>query len=1029
MAIFPHSNLETQAHELDIVANISTAIASILELDQLLETVSDLTKEKFGLYHAHIYLLDDAGEYLVLSGGAGEAGRLMKARGHRIALDREHSLVARSAREREGVIVNDVQHEPDFLPNALLPDTHAEMAIPLIAGDTLFGVLDVQANYVDRFTAMDVQIKTTLGNQIAVAIQNARAFEKIRKQQAEIQEAAKQIHDIRYALDESAIVAITDQTGTIQYVNDRFCAISKYAREELIGQDHRIINSGYHSKEFIRNLWRTIANGKTWRGELCNRAKDGSIYWVDTTIVPLANNEGKPRQYIAIRYEITDRKRIEEETYKRAQEMDMVAAISTSIASIFDLDQLLETISNLTKEKFGLYHAHIYLLDEAGEYLVLSGGAGEAGRTMKARGHRISINHEHSLVARCARDHEGVIANDVQQAPDFLPNALLPNTRAEMAIPMVVADRLVGVLDVQADYVGRFTPIDVQIKTTLGNQIAVAVQNAHAFRTIHKQQAALQETTKQVADFRYALDESAIVAITDQTGKIVYANDRFCTISKYSREELIGQDHRIINSSHHPKEFIRDLWHTIANGQVWHGELRNRAKDGTHYWVDTTIVPLLNDEGKPRQYIAIRYEITDRKRIEDETRKRAQEMGMVAAISTTIATIFDLDKLLQAVADVTKESFGLYHAHVYLLDDAGEYLVLSGGAGEAGRAMKERGHKIALNHEHSLVARCAREREGVIVNDVRQAPDFLPNALLPDTRAEMAIPLIISDKVIGVLDVQADYVGRFTPIDVQIKTTLGNQIAVAVQNVRSYQTQVEMVDQLRTVDRVKSEFLASMSHELRTPLNSIIGFSRMMLDGADGEISEEVEEDITTIHHSGQHLLSLINDILDIAKIEAGFMELDQGAVDFLDVAEEVQHMTSILFKDKPVAFHLDIEPDLPTLYADHVRVRQILNNLVSNAIKFTDQGEICISAGINDEQSILVVVKDTGMGIPLSQQESIFERFHQADNSSSRKAGGTGLGLTITRHLVELHGGAINVRSEVGKGSEFYFTLPILGA
>jgi PAS domain S-box-containing protein len=251
----------------------------------------------------------------------------------------------------------------------------------------------------------------------------------------------KELDDYKYALDESAIVAITDPKGIIIHANDNFCTISKYSREELIGMDHRIINSSFHPKEFIRELWVTIASGKIWKGELKNRAKDGTVYWVDTTIVPFLNPDGKPYQYVAIRSDITQRK--------------------------------------------------------------------------------------------------------------------------------------------------------------------------------HSEQSLLK-SLKEVSDYKFALDESSIVAITDQKGIINFVNENFCNISKYSREELIGKDHRIINSGFHSKEFIRDLWVTIAGGKIWKGELKNRAKDGTYYWVDTTIVPFLNELGKPFQYVAIRADITLRKKAEED---------------------------------------------------------------------------------------------------------------------------------------------------------------------------------------------------------------------------------------------------------------------------------------------------------------------------------------------------------------------------------------------------------------------------
>jgi PAS domain S-box-containing protein len=283
----------------------------------------------------------------------------------------------------------------------------------------------------------------------------------------QLSQSIKEVKDYKFALDEANIVAITDQKGIIKYVNDNFCKISKYTNDELIGQDHRIINSGYHSKEFIKNIWATIAHGKIWKGELKNKAKDGTIYWVDTTIVPFLDNNGKPYQYVAIRADITERKRSE--------------------IHLIELNESLELKSN------------------------------ELARS----------NAELEQYAR-----------------------------------------------------------------------------------------QLSQSIKEVKDYKFALDEANIVAITDQKGIIKYVNDNFCRISKYASNELIGQDHRIINSGYHPKEFIKELWTTIAHGKIWKGELKNKAKDDSIYWVDTTIVPFLDDKGKPYQYVAIRADITERKRSE-----------------------------------------------------------------------------------------------------------------------------------------------------------------------------------------------------------------------------------------------------------------------------------------------------------------------------------------------------------------------------------------------------------------------------
>ena len=257
----------------------------------------------------------------------------------------------------------------------------------------------------------------------------------------------KELADQKFALDQHAIVAVTDVQGTITYVNDKFCAISQYSKDELIGQNHRILNSGHHPREFFEQMYHTIANGKVWHGEITNRAKNGSIYWVDTTIVPFIGDDGKPQQYVAIRADISERKRAEQ-----------------------------------------------------------------------------------------------------------------------------------------------------TVKETLArNEVAL----------------------KELADQKFALDQHAIVATTDVQGNITYVNDKFCAISQYSRPELVGQNHRILSSGCHPPAFFRQLYQTIANGQVWRGEICNRAKDGSLYWVATTIVPFLGVDGKPRQYMAIRTDITERRRTEE----------------------------------------------------------------------------------------------------------------------------------------------------------------------------------------------------------------------------------------------------------------------------------------------------------------------------------------------------------------------------------------------------------------------------
>jgi PAS domain S-box-containing protein len=385
-----------------------------------------------------------------------------------------------------------------------------------------------------------------------------RAVEVLRESLAAREQALKELADQKFALDQHAIVATTDVQGTITYVNDKFCDISKYSRDELVGQNHRILNSGHHPKEFFREMYHAIANGQVWRGEICNRAKDSSIYWVDTTVVPLRDTEGKPRQYMAIRAEITERKRAEDALREQKYALDQHAIVATT-----DVQGTITYVN----DKFCAISR--YSRDE-----------------LLGQNHRILNSGHHPK--EFFREMYHAIANGQVWRGEIC-------NRAKDSSIYWVDTTIVPLLD--------------------------AAGKPRQYMAIRAESTERKRSEEALREQKYALDQHAIVATTDVQGTITYVNDKFCAISKYPQEELIGQNHRILNSGHHPKEFFREMYHAIANGQVWRGEICNRAKDGSIYWVDTTIVPLLDAAGKPRQYMAIRAEITERK-VAEEMRER-----------------------------------------------------------------------------------------------------------------------------------------------------------------------------------------------------------------------------------------------------------------------------------------------------------------------------------------------------------------------------------------------------------------------
>lgn len=415
-------------------------------------------------------------------------------------------------------------------------------------------------------------------------------------------------------------------------------------------------------------------------------------------------------------------------------------------------------------------------------------------------------------------------------------------------------------------------------------------------------------------------------------------------------------------------------------------------------------------------------------RLADELQKRAAELQTVARLSTTASAALNPDELLQSVVDMTKDRFGLYHAHIYLANDAWNTLLLAAGAGELGRKLVEKQDAIPYDAEKSLVARAARERKTVIVNDARAEPGFLPNPLLPDTRSEMAVPMIVGEQMIGVFDVQSERAHRFSEEDANIYSTLTAQVSVALQNARLYAEQAATVAQLRELDRLKSSFLANMSHELRTPLNSILGFADVILEGLDGPLTDTMDNDLRLIQKNGQHLLNLINDVLDMAKIEAGRMNLNPERFLVHELIADVISIASPLASERDTALFIAPEADLSVeVNADRTRLRQVMINIVNNAIKFTEHGRISVNLTRIPEHA-LIAVHDNGLGIPPEKLEEIFSEFTQVDTSTTRKVGGTGLGLPISRRLVEMHGGRLWAESSgvPGEGSTFYVELPL---
>jgi signal transduction histidine kinase len=403
-----------------------------------------------------------------------------------------------------------------------------------------------------------------------------------------------------------------------------------------------------------------------------------------------------------------------------------------------------------------------------------------------------------------------------------------------------------------------------------------------------------------------------------------------------------------------------------------------------------------------------------------------EEQKALVEISQVVSSNLDIEKVLSGIVRHAVQLSKTDAGTIYEFDEAKQIFVPVTNYGVNAafiEALREFAHGVG---DDTVIGRAVIKRAPEQIPDLEFVPDYpLPFVKDAGFRAMLAVPLLREDRLFGGLVVRRKEAGWFSNPVVKLLQTFATQSVVALHNAQLFREIEEKGRELEIANKHKSQFLANMSHELRTPLNAILGYTELILDNIYGDVPEKIQEVLERLEKNGRHLLGLINDVLDLSKIEAGQLTLALNEYSMGEVVQTVFTSVEALAAEKKLELKSRIPPDLSVARGDEQRIAQVLLNLLGNAIKFTEEGEITVEVTDSDE-TFLVSVADTGSGLSEADQKTIFEEFQQADGSSTREKGGSGLGLSISKKIVEMHGGRIWVESNVGKGSAFRFTLPV---
>jgi PAS domain S-box-containing protein len=781
------------------------------------------------------------------------------------------------------------------------------------------------------------------------------------------------------ALDHHAIVSVADATGRITYVNDKFCAISGYTRGELLGHDHRIVKSGEHPPEFFQNLWHTITGGMVWQGETCNRRKDGSLYWVESTITPFLDGEGIPYQYVSMRTDISHMKATEQALHRQNAMQRLIAETGTALlaapAEIMDtaIDQVLQRCG----EHIGADRAYLFLFSEDGTRMSNTHEwCADGIEPQRDKIQNVPLEMAPWWWQQIGAGGQVVVPDVAALPPEAAAEKAMfedQNIQSLSALPLQNKGKTHGFVGFDAVRTRRdWADDDLELLKVVADVIGSALARKRAEQAVaaHKERLRRGQMFANIGTWDWNI----------QSGELFWT-ERIAPLFGYPVAELETSYDNFL-AAIHPDDrqavidavaacVERDVPYEIEHRVVW--------PDGTVRWLLERGAVVRNAEGKPLSMLGVVQDIDDRKRAEMALAERERQLREAQTLASIGNWTADLRSGELAWSDEIYRIFG--HA--------------PGSFAPSIEAF----HAAVHPDDRALV------RESEIEAEKSGRHDVVHRIVRPDGSVRHVHELAQSE-------IDAD--GKLVQLAGTVQDITGQ--------VEAEQALIAARDEADRANKAKSEFLSSMSHELRTPMNAVLGFGQLM--EYDDTLPAEHLDSVREILKAGHHLLELINEVLDLAKVESGQIDLSLEPVEVCPIVDECLALVGLLADKRNIRLsHLTLAGAM--VRADRTRLKQALLNLLSNAIKYNlEGGSVRLDVRPCGEDRLRIRVMDTGPGIPARRLAELFLPFNRLDAEGS-DIEGTGIGLTITRRIVEMMGGAVGVESEVGIGSTFWIELP----